>query len=272
MTRLCFAFFQGISALFLTASAQLNGLQVVIDRVFDNYFMVDGSFLIPVAESSDQKLQINPSISLQPTDLTAQWFARSLSSNVGHDVKLLDTAWLDAALSVGARGPINFDGSIFDGGFGANDGIYGLTPIVGGSLWLGEQTVGLLVESETGFAGPKNGWSGSATFAVNVVNDSADGALTRSVSAFDLSMGVSLTTIDQTYAAAIYSAAERSEVFSLELESGAIGGLLTVDFGDSLRASIPVEYRHYFGVATAEHADQLNSEFRVGLSLGYLFQ
>ena len=250
------------------ASAQENPFQDVIDDLFDHYFMLDGGLDSSLGGEQGQA-SATLSLSLQRPDVTPRAFADGLSPSVGLVVDVFETKSWMSGIGLGARGELDFDQPFFDGGFMADQGAWGLTPTLVSQLWVGDERLGMLMESESGVGGPLQGWRGSATMAADLLAMSDQGR-TNARGASDFLVAASLSFVDQTYLWSHYQQ-DQSERFLLSPDAWSVGALWTYDLGTNLRLSAPIEYQQYLGTAAEHRQAQGPSTLSAGLSLGYRF-
>jgi len=250
------------------ASAQESPFQDVIDDVFDHYFMLDGGLGSSLG-GEQGKASAALSLSLQRPDITPRAFADGLSPSVGLVVDVFETKSWMSGIGLGARGELDFDQPFFDGGFMADKGAWGITPTLVSQLWVGDERFGMLMESESGVAGPLQGWRGSATMAADLLAVSDQGR-TNAEGMSDFLIGASLSFVDQAYLRFHYQQ-DQSERFLWSPEAWSVGALLTYDLGTNLRLSAPIEYQQYLGAAADHRQTQGPSTLSAGLSLGYRF-
>ena len=250
------------------ASAQKNPFQDVIDDLFDHYFMLGGGLDTSLGGEQGQA-SAALSLSLQRPDVTPRVFAKDLSPSVGLVVDVFETKSWMSGIGLGARGELDFDRPFFDGGFMADQGAWGLTPALVSQLWVGDERLGMLMESESGVGGPLQGWRGSATMAADLLAMSDQGR-TNARGASDFLVGASLSFVDQTYLRFHYQQ-DQSERFLWSPEAWSVGALWTYSLGPNLRLSAPIEYQQYLGTAAEHRHTQGPSTLSAGLSLGYRF-
>ena len=263
----------------------VNGwIEALVNVVFEPYW---GLGVVAGADFGDNSSQGN-NFGLAPTaipnETSAEYFASEFDEAVGPNFEIFSTNGLSTALKIGARGPLDanlvckqFFGCDFDDSKDAsetkatNEGVFGLTPVVGGSVSLGNDFVTARIASESGFYGPRNGWQGAISLGVNLV-DNPPAAYPSSRPTFgiaDLGFGASLSAIDKTFAEAAYPSASAASIKNFNLQALSVNARLSVDLGGGFRASLPVEYRHYLGVVPA---DETKSSASLGFQLGYRFE
>lgn len=264
----CMAFFVGMLAWNSAAMAQMNIIEKAIDDLFDHYFMLDPG--LDVALGGDQaQVDAALGVSLQKPDVTPRSFAEGLSPSVGLMADVVDSATWAGGIGMGARGTLDFDQPFFQGGLLADTGAWGLTPTVVNQLWVGDQRMGVLIESEFGIWGPRQGWRGSANVGLDFLGGSTQGSA-GGAGMSDFLLGASVSFVDETYLQANYQ--ENDGIgFLWAPEAWSVGALWTYNLGGNVRLSVPVEYQRYLGAAADYYQDPGPAALSAGLSLGYRF-
>ena len=266
-------FSAGLASAPVTHAQGLDPVVLAEDLLFDllnNFITLEVNTGVEFgSQTMDPEAELGLSVYLQSPDISALGHAASTSANSGYRIQLLDGGPIRAGVSAGKRGSLDFSAGFFEGGLEADNGVFGYTPTLGGYTWVGNDRLGVLLESEIGVAGPLEGWLGSATLSYNIVDETVTPFDIRRTGLNEVVVSASVSAMDENYA---------GDHFGVEIDNAPIGlhsyslGLLSAfDLGGGWRLSVPVEFSQLIGPAGA--ASDSNNDFNasIGLALGYRF-
>lgn len=263
-------FFLAVSLLSVPILAQAQLVERVQERLKTHY--VTGQLDVGLAwESLDDKnhLSLGLGLSFEPMDYRAANFASKLGTGKSRRRDLIDRDQFKLGLRPKMRGDFDFDAGFFDeDDQGDPTGLYGLTPTAVASAWAGNHMIGAFGSFGYGAFGPEPGPEltlGLASDFYHVLGFDPSQTFPR---LSGIHAGGCVTWIGSELAQARW---DNTEITTAQAEKIEFAQQTMIDLSPKLRLSLPLSYTRYFDDAVRSSETNSQSEFQIGVTLGYRF-